>query len=144
MTVIAGTLEETHQGRFKYELINDKGEELVLSFISLYMPSIKYILFSPHQYIVDKVKNSGASLTLKSQGAILFLKKSNSIQIKYASNTMLPILHSFDNAIYSTKYLALTGWITDKNNQNLSYMRKWLLIAHQRMGNIYFQHLKWI
>ena len=57
---------------------------------------------------------------------------------------MLPIMHTFDNVICSAKSLALTGLINDENNQNLSYMRKWLLRAHQIIGHLSFQHLQWI
>ena len=55
---------------------------------------------------------------------------------------MLSILHAFDNVIYYTKSLALTGWLADENNLNLSYMRKWLLRAHERIGHIIFQNLQ--
>ena len=81
---------------------------------------------------------------MKAEGSTFYLKKGESIHIKYDSNTMLPILHAFDNVIDSDISLALTGWLTDENNQNLSYMRKWLLRALQRIFHLSFQHLQWI
>ena len=53
-------------------------------------------------------------------------------------------MNAFDNVIDSAKSLALNGWLTDENNQNMSYMRKWSLRAYKRIGNLGFQHLQWI
>ena len=78
------------------------------------------------------------------EGAIFYFKKGEANHIKYDSTNMLPIFHAFDNVIDSSKSLALTGWLTDENNHNLSYMRKWLLRYHQIIGHLSFQHLQWI
>ena len=68
----------------------------------------------------------------------------NTITVPYNKETHLPVLPAFRNTIDTAKSLALTGLVTDESNQNLTFLRKWILKYHWKLGHVGFSCLQWI
>ena len=144
MDGIGGSLNATHKGHVRYEVLTDDQSIAVLEATAYYCPGINCRLFSPQEFFLQKHMEGkrGYSLNVTWDGTVLKLGK-KTISLSHDYHTRLPILHCFKDAMKTAESLAMTC-ITDEHNQNLTNLQKLLLQWHWRLGHLGFQQLQWI
>ena len=144
MQGIAGELKATHEGTIKLEIITNRGDVAPLCFKALYVPDMNCRLLSPQSFIDEKGPSAGAKFRMKYGMCTFSLQRNTSVHVKYDAQTRLPVLRCFRNVIDSAQTLALSGYLYDETNQNLSWIRKCLLKMHVKLGHLGFGHVQWL
>ena len=145
MDGIGGTLNATHTGKFRYEIMGDDSNIHVLEGMCYYVPNLPVTLFSPQEYFHQKHEEKlyGYSMKLQWDKTTLELGPNVTVTIPHDESTRLPKLRCFANALETAESLAM-GYVIDEFNQNLTHLQKILLQLHWRMGHVGFQRLQWI
>ena len=130
MDGIGGSLNETHKGRVRYEVITDDQRIHVLEATDFYFPELTCRLFSPQSYFLEKhiEGQKGNSLDVTWSGITLKLGP-KTISVPHDYQSRLPILHCFKDAMKKAESLSMV-FITDESNQNLTCLQKLLLKWH--------------
>jgi hypothetical protein len=144
MDGIGGSLNATHKGRVRYEVITDDQSIHVLETTAYYCSNLNCRLFSPQNYFLEKhiEGQRGNSLGVTWSGITLKLG-TKTISVPHDHQSRLPILHCFKDAMKTAESLAMVC-ITDESNQNLTSLQKLLIQWHWRLGHLGFQQLQWI
>jgi hypothetical protein len=143
---IGGSLQVTHTGTLRYEVVTDNGDIEVLMMPGMYMPELKIRLFSPQAYAEHLKETHGDELwhySLNRAGSKFTFGNGKVLSIINDPILRLPTLSCFHNAVETAEGLALTC-VTDERNQNLTNLQKTLLQWHFKLGHVGFQTLQWI
>ena len=92
--------------------------------------------FSSPQAFIREKGNHMAKKFVEYQGVTFRLAPDKTVFICYNKQTCLPILPAFSNAVDRVETLALSSYLFDESNQNLSWVMKWLLKIHVRLGHL--------
>jgi Reverse transcriptase (RNA-dependent DNA polymerase) len=143
---IGGSLQVTHKGTMRYEVVLDNGDVEVITTPGMYMPDLNIRLFSPqaHAAHLNEVEgNKTWQYTLNWAGSKFHFAPGKDLSISNDPTLKLPTLQCFNNAVETAEALALTC-VTDERNQNLTNLQKTLLQWHFKLGHVGFQNLQWI
>ena len=157
---IGGSLEATHRGMIRYEVVMDSGEVQVLEAPGLFMPKLKCRLFSPQAYAAyrkDKYDDMDWSYTVNWAGSKFVFKGGDVFTICHDAKLKLPMMQCYHNATRTAESVAymqagesefisdgLFPCITAESNTNLSFLQRMKLRWHWKLGHLSFQNLNWI
>ena len=140
MKGISSQLLAKQKGTIGYKVINDQGGIYVIQCKGYYLPDLKIRLFSPQTFLRG---HKTGRYSLEWDKSISELPNGNTVTIGYHRQTSLPILRGFNDAMETTKSLALSG-LADDSNQNLTSHQKRLFTWDARWGHLVFQHAQCI
>lgn len=143
---IGGSLQVSHKGTLKYEVVLDNGDIEVILTPGMYMPDLNIRLFSPQahaEYLKETEGNKAWEYKLNWAGSKFTFAPGKELSISNDPVLKLPTLQCFNNAVETAEALALTC-VTDERNQNLTNLQKTLLQWHFKLGHVGFQNLQWI
>jgi hypothetical protein len=115
------TIEVQGHGTIQWTVIDDDGKPHQIQTIGLYVPAMKFRLFSPQAYVKEQNSNCDG-FSLNKDTASLSLNGSKSkCTIKYDATTALLVFGSYQDLIQSAEMVAANLTINmDTLNHNLS------------------------
>ena len=140
MQGIGNTIEVVGHGTIRWTVVDDAGLPREILTTGLYVPEMKFRLFSPQQYLKE-ANSKCTEFSVKKDAACLIWGK-QVFTIPYDPDSALPIFRAHHNVVQSAETLAANLSVTDALNQNLHKDSKILLKWHLRLGHLGFQSLQ--
>ena len=144
MQGIGNTIEVQGHGTIQWTIIDDDGKPQQLRTKGLYVPAMKFRLFSPQAYVKEQHSNCDGFSLNKEAASLSWNGGTSKFTIKYDRTTSLPVFRAYRDLIQSAERVAATLTVMDTLNHNLSPGQKDLLKWHQRLGHLGFQWIKWL
>ena len=140
---IAGDLTFEQEGTVHYEWISADGQVIQKDVRSLYNPKLSIRLISP-QVMLDDLADDKSMFVVQRRRASFIWDKEGTVPIPIHSVTRLPVIQTFRDATTTAKQFAMSGCVTDENNQNLDRKTKLLLQYHFRLGHQNMAIVQWL
>jgi hypothetical protein len=144
MQGIGNTIEVQGHGTIQWTVIDDDGKPQQIRTQGLYVPAMKFRLFSPQAYVKEPNSNCDGFRLNKDTASLSWNGGKSKFTIKYDVNSSLPIFRAYRDLIQSAETVAANLSVMDTLNHNLSPGQKDLLKWHHRLGHLGFQWIKWL
>ena len=130
-------------------MLDDKGELQAIEADAYYIPGLKCRLFSPQAYF-KQLHTAGddpeetSELKVKHNKSVMVWPNHAQMMIQYDTQTHLPRVRAYKDAVQTAGALALSGCVADETNQNLTSAQKLLLRWHFKLGHLGFSAVQWL